>query len=94
MKKLLFFTAFSIVLISAIAQTPKITTKKPAGCKLKIGDTHAGGIIFWLDPDDSCHGLVCAPYDQSNNTQWYDAINMEKNLKYKWIQRMADTIQG
>lgn len=29
-------------------------------CNLSIGDTYAGGIIFYLDPS-GCHGLVCEP---------------------------------
>ena len=31
---------------------------------LKIGDYHAGGIIFWLD-STNFHGLVCANIDQT-----------------------------
>ena len=33
-------------------------------CDLAIGDTYAGGIIFYLD-SSGCHGLVCAPTDQA-----------------------------
>lgn len=36
---------------------------------LQIGDTHAGGIIFYLDPD-GVHGLVVAPTDQSTGAEW------------------------
>lgn len=36
---------------------------------LQIGDTHAGGIIFYLDPD-GVHGLVAAPTDQSTGAEW------------------------
>ena len=36
---------------------------------LQIGDTHAGGIIFYLDPD-GVHGLVAAPSDQSTGAAW------------------------
>ena len=36
---------------------------------LQIGDTHAGGIIFYLDPD-GVHGLVAAPSDQSTAAEW------------------------
>lgn len=40
-------------------------------CGLSIGDTHQGGIIFYLD-GSGCHGLVAAPSDQSNGIQWYN----------------------
>ena len=39
-------------------------------CGLSIGDTHQGGIIFYLD-GSGCHGLVAAPSDQSTGIQWY-----------------------
>ena len=35
-------------------------------CGLAIGDTYQGGIIFYLD-ESGCHGLMCAPSDQSSN---------------------------
>ena len=38
-------------------------------CGLSIGDTHQGGIIFYLDPS-GCSGLVCAPTDQSSGIPW------------------------
>jgi len=40
-------------------------------CGLSIGDTYQGGIIFYLDTS-GCHGLVCAPIDQSAGIQWYN----------------------
>lgn len=40
-------------------------------CNLAIGDTIYGGIIFYLDPS-GCHGLVCAPEDQSAGIVWID----------------------
>ncbi len=36
---------------------------------LSIGDTHEGGIIFWLDGSGE-HGLVAAPADENNTAQW------------------------
>jgi hypothetical protein len=48
------------------------TSKQPdwdaASCPLFIGDTHQGGIIFYLDGNGG--GLIAAPTDQSNNTFW------------------------
>ena len=40
-------------------------------CGLSIGDTHQGGIIFYLD-GSGCHGLVAAPSDQSTGIKWYN----------------------
>jgi hypothetical protein len=40
-------------------------------CNLKIGDSHEGGIIFYLD-GSGCHGLVAAASDQSTGIQWYN----------------------
>ena len=34
-----------------------------SGCGLSIGDYHAGGIIFYLEPD-GCHGLVVKENDE------------------------------
>ena len=44
-------------------QTPSVSVES---CSLSIGDTYAGGIIFYLD-SSGCHGLVCAPTDQAIN---------------------------
>jgi hypothetical protein len=38
-------------------------------CGLSIGDTHEGGIIFYLDPS-GCHGLIAASSDQNTGIQW------------------------
>jgi hypothetical protein len=41
-----------------------------------IGDLVEGGIVFWVDPQDNRHGLVCALENQNNSwdqTSWYDA---------------------
>ncbi|MCH2195362.1 DUF1566 domain-containing protein [Kordia sp.] len=40
-------------------------------CGLAIGDTHQGGIIFYLDAS-GCHGLVAAPSDQSTAISWWN----------------------
>ena len=40
-------------------------------CGLAIGDTHQGGIIFYLDAS-GCHGLISTPSDQSVAMQWYN----------------------
>lgn len=38
---------------------------------LRIGDMHAGGIIFYLDSTKK-HGLVAAAKDQSTGIKWYN----------------------
>jgi hypothetical protein len=38
----------------------------------EVGDFRAGGVVFWLDPADNRHGLVCAIEDQSAGIQWYN----------------------
>jgi hypothetical protein len=37
-----------------------------------VGDLRAGGVVFWVDPADNRHGLVCAIEDQSAGIQWYN----------------------
>jgi hypothetical protein len=35
-----------------------------------VGDFRAGGIVFWVNPFDNTHGLVCALQDSSNYAKW------------------------
>ena len=35
-----------------------------------VGDFIEGGIVFWVDPVNKTHGLVCAVSDQSSGIQW------------------------
>jgi len=37
-----------------------------------VGDFVEGGIVFWVDPADNTHGLVCALEDQSTGIQWWN----------------------
>jgi hypothetical protein len=47
--------------------------------ELAIGDTHEGGIIFYLDATKK-HGLVCAPTDQSTSAPWCNnGVNITTN---------------
>jgi len=43
---------------------------------LKIGDKYAGGFIFYID-ENGQYGLVAAPFDQSENIQWYNGRFMQ-----------------
>jgi hypothetical protein len=47
-----------------------------------IGDFRDGGIVFWVDPADATHGLVCAIKDQSSSIHWYsESITTEATDK-------------
>jgi hypothetical protein len=35
-----------------------------------IGDIREGGVVFWVDPADNTHGLVCAIADYATSVQW------------------------
>ena len=39
-----------------------------------IGDFRAGGVVFWVDPADNTHGLVCSVSDQDGGSgiQWFN----------------------
>ena len=45
-------------------------------CGLAIGDTHQGGIVFYLDAS-GCHGLIAAPSDQSTGIVWWNGSNVD-----------------
>jgi hypothetical protein len=36
----------------------------------EIGDLRAGGVVFWIDPLDNKHGLVCALSDYPSRVEW------------------------
>ena len=40
-----------------------------------VGDLRAGGVVFWVDPADITHGLVCAIRDLSPRIRWYNGTN-------------------
>jgi hypothetical protein len=35
-----------------------------------VGDLRAGGVVFWVDPADNTHGLVCAFSDYGTKINW------------------------
>jgi hypothetical protein len=59
-------------------RTMEITTGIQSN-NLKIGATHAGGIIFFLNGTGE-HGKVCAAQDQSLNATWTTAKLICNNL--------------
>jgi len=69
-------TTYTITGTSQLMSVPYALHAKTAEsvtsvCGLSIGDTHQGGIIFYLDAS-GCHGLIAAPSDQSTGIQWYN----------------------
>ena len=37
-----------------------------------VGNFRDGGVVFWINPSDPNHGLVCAIEDVSSSIQWYN----------------------
>ena len=37
---------------------------------IAIGDIREGGVVFWIDPADNNHGLVCAFSDSATRVEW------------------------
>jgi hypothetical protein len=69
MRKNLKFCFFALVLFTGILLLTDSCKKKED--PLEIGQTYAGGIIFYLD-NTNLHGLVCAPTDQSTALAWWN----------------------
>jgi hypothetical protein len=44
----------------------RIAALEPAA----IGDIREGGVVFWVDPADNTHGLVCAFSDYATTIKW------------------------
>jgi hypothetical protein len=40
-----------------------------------VGDLRDGGVVFWVDPENNTHGLVCAIRDLSPRIRWYNGTN-------------------
>lgn len=68
-----------IAFISAFLYCANILSQQMETHKLKVGDSYAGGIIFYLDGSGK-HGNVCATKDQSKNANWQEAKLICENL--------------
>jgi surface protein len=55
------------IALSANGAILTVKTPPPA-----IGDYRFGGVVFWIDPADDTHGLVCAIHDQSTGIRWFN----------------------
>ena len=75
MKKIFVFSIKALVVFSLLFA---LACGKSDKVKLKIGQLHQGGIIFYLD-ETGKHGLIAAPEDQTTSTgiQWYNGSYIE-----------------
>ena len=69
MKCLTFISVALLLIINSTRLFAQESSLPEGKCNLSIGDTHAGGIVFYLDAS-GCHGLVCMPIDQSAGIKW------------------------
>ena len=67
-----------VIIYSDHGTAPARDKNNPKTPKLKIGDTFAGGIVFYLDENGG--GLVAATVDQRKNVTWDDAKALCDNL--------------
>ena len=54
---------------------PVTVLHEPVAQPATVGDFKAGGIVFWVDPNDNTKGLMCAIEDQSTGVRWNNGTN-------------------
>ncbi|MDB9721242.1 DUF1566 domain-containing protein, partial [Winogradskyella sp.] len=97
-------TSYTITGTSQLLSVPYALHAKTAEsvisiCGLSIGDTHQGGIIFYLDAS-GCHGLIAAPGDQSTSAAWWNGSYMDTRaygsglFEGKYNTKMINLQQG
>jgi hypothetical protein len=69
-------TGASQLLSVPYALYAKTAESVSSACSLSIGETHEGGISFYLDAS-GCHGLLAAPSDQSTSAAWWNGANVD-----------------
>jgi hypothetical protein len=47
-----------------------VSLEQPQPTAATVGNLRDGGIVFWVDPTDNTHGLVCARQDYPNTVEW------------------------
>jgi hypothetical protein len=55
---------------AASAASNSVTPIQPQPQPATVGDLRAGGVVFWVDPTDNTHGLVCALEDYKSTVEW------------------------
>ena len=68
MKKLLYTLLAVSLIFSACEEDTPLPASNNNNSALAIGDTHQGGIIFWLDGNGG--GLIAAPTDSDSAVVW------------------------
>ena len=66
--------ATKVYVDNSIAALQAQITVLQAQIPAAIGDLRAGGIVFWVNPVDNRHGLVCAIEDQSSSIRWNNGL--------------------
>jgi hypothetical protein len=57
-------------LIVALDARVTALESEPESGPATVGDIRAGGVVFWVDPQDNTHGLVCAMSDYEEAVVW------------------------
>jgi hypothetical protein len=90
-------TAGQVLTMNTGATAPEWVTGTTA--TYAIGDTHQGGIIFYLDASGK-HGLIAAPSDQSTSAAWWNGSFIDTRaygsglFEGKYNTRMINQIQS
>ena len=61
-------TALRGYILALEARIVSLEQSQPIGAT--IGDLRDGGVVFWVDPADNTHGLVCALQDYQSIVAW------------------------